>query len=137
MHITPFAVEQWMNETETRCVHNLAETCVHSISLRELRELSGVNGGLLDALDAQPLTYGAIEGSERLRRAIASTYADHSPARVLTTHGTIGANDLAWRALVGPGDRVVSIVPTYQQHTALPARLGAEVHELRLRAADA
>ncbi|MEM9437949.1 MAG: aminotransferase class I/II-fold pyridoxal phosphate-dependent enzyme [Pseudomonadota bacterium] len=136
MHITPFAVEQWMNETETRCIHNLAETCVHSISLSELRELCGVNGGLLDGLESQPLTYGAIEGSERLRNAIAATYADHDPARVLTTHGTIGANDLVWRALAGPGDKVVSIVPTYQQHTAIPASLRAEVVELRLRAAE-
>lgn len=137
MHIAPFTVEQWMNETETRCIHNLAETCVHSISLSELRTLSGVNGGLLDGLDARPLTYGAIEGSERLRHAIAASYADHDPANVLTTHGTIGANDLAWRALVGPGDRVVSIVPTYQQHTAIPASLGAEVRELRLKRDDA
>ncbi|MEO0486859.1 MAG: aminotransferase class I/II-fold pyridoxal phosphate-dependent enzyme [Pseudomonadota bacterium] len=137
MYITPFAVEQWMNETETRCRHNLAETCVHSISMAELRALAGVNGGLFEGLDDRPLTYGAIEGSERLRTAIAATYAAHDPAQVLTTHGTIGANDLAWRALVGPGDTVVSIVPTYQQHTAIPASLGAEVRELRLRAEDA
>ncbi|MEM6478804.1 MAG: aminotransferase class I/II-fold pyridoxal phosphate-dependent enzyme [Pseudomonadota bacterium] len=137
MHITPFAVEQWMNNTETRCRHNLAETCVHSISLAELKTLAGVNGGLLDALYEDPLTYGAIEGSERLRAAIAATYEAHEPANILTTHGTIGANDLAWRALADAGDVVVSIVPTYQQHTAIPASLGAEVRELRLMASDA
>ena len=32
-----------------------------------------------------------------------------------------------------PGDVVVSIVPTYQQHTSIPESLGAEVRLLRLR----
>lgn len=31
MYIEPFKVEIWMNEWETKCVHNLAETCVASI----------------------------------------------------------------------------------------------------------
>ncbi len=30
MKIRPFGVEQWMNEWETRCEYNLAETCVES-----------------------------------------------------------------------------------------------------------
>ncbi len=136
MHITPFAVEQWMNETETRCAYNLAETCVHSISLAELERLSGSNGDLLSGLYDQPLTYGAISGSERLRTAIAATYADHGAENVLICHGTIGANDLVWRALAGPGDRVVSIVPTYQQHVSIPQSLGAEVLQLRLKPED-
>ncbi|MEM1300978.1 MAG: aminotransferase class I/II-fold pyridoxal phosphate-dependent enzyme [Pseudomonadota bacterium] len=136
MHIAPFAVEQWMNETETRCRYNLAETCVHSISLAELQTLSGANADLLAGLYERPMTYGAIEGSHRLRTAIADTYADHDAENVLICHGTIGANDLVWRALVGPGDAVVSIVPTYQQHTAIPESLGAELRPLRLRAQD-
>jgi aspartate/methionine/tyrosine aminotransferase len=52
---------------------------------------------------------------------------------VLVAHGAIGANHLAYQALVEPGDIVVSIVPTYQQHTAIPESLGAEVRLLRLR----
>jgi hypothetical protein len=40
MKITPFAVEQWMNSS-TRCSHNLAETCVASLTVSELLELSG------------------------------------------------------------------------------------------------
>ena len=82
------------------------------------------------------LGYGAIEGSERLRRAIAALYETASPGDVLVTHGAIGANALAYQALVEPGDVVISLVPTYQQHTSIPASLGAEVRELRLREED-
>ena len=43
MHIEPFGVEIWMNEFETRCELNLAETCVESLSIGELLVLAGKN----------------------------------------------------------------------------------------------
>jgi aspartate/methionine/tyrosine aminotransferase len=79
------------------------------------------------------LTYGAIEGTDRLRGAIAALYESVRPEDVLVAHGAIGANHLAYQALVAPGDVVVSIVPTYQQHTSIPESLGADVRLLRLR----
>lgn len=137
MRIRDFGVEQWMNRWETRCRHNLAETCVASISVEELLGLAGMTPEALVAeLAPMRLTYGAIEGSERLRTAIAALYETASAEDVLVMHGAIGANALAYQAIVEPGDVVVSIVPTYQQHTAIPESLGAEVRELRLREAD-
>ena len=56
-----------------------------------------------------------------------------SPDNVLVTHGAIGANALVHQALVEPGDRVVAIVPTYQQHYSIPESIGADVRILRLR----
>ena len=41
MKIRPFAVEEWMNAWETGAKYNIAETCVDSISLNELFELTG------------------------------------------------------------------------------------------------
>ena len=66
------------------------------------------------------LTYGAIEGSDRLRSAIARLYAHKGIHDILVTHGAIGANALVYQALVGPGDRVVSVLPAYQQHYSIP-----------------
>ena len=40
MKIAAFGVEQWMNEYETRCQFNLAETCVESITFGELLAIS-------------------------------------------------------------------------------------------------
>ncbi|MGQ0565364.1 MAG: aminotransferase class I/II-fold pyridoxal phosphate-dependent enzyme [Gemmobacter sp.] len=136
MRIEPFGVEQWMNAHETQCALNLAETCVHSLSIAELLALAGKNERDLSAVLPMRMTYGDIEGSPRLRTAIAALYAGQVPDNVVVTHGTIGANALVHAALVERGDRVVSIVPTYQRHTAIPASLGAEVVELRLRAED-
>lgn len=136
MKITPFAVEQWMNAYENRCSHNLAETCVASLTVAELLDLCAAPPDFLQTLLPLKLTYGAIEGSEPLRRAIAALYAQRTPADVLVTHGAIGANALVYQALVGAGDRVVSIVPAYQQHYSIPESLGATVDRLPLRFED-
>ncbi|MGB3556126.1 MAG: aminotransferase class I/II-fold pyridoxal phosphate-dependent enzyme [Jannaschia sp.] len=133
MKIDPFGVEIWMNAHETRCQFNLAETCVASLTLAELLRIAGRNSDGLEELLPVTLGYGEIEGSLRLRAAIAALYATRGAEDVIVTHGTIGANDLAWRALVGPGDHVVSFAPTYQQHLSIPESLGAEVDPLPLR----
>lgn len=136
MHIREFGVEVWMNANETRCELNLAETCVASLTVQELLDLAGKSNSGLDDLLPMRLTYGAIEGSDRLRRAVASLYETKSAADVLVTHGAIGANALVYQALTGAGDVVVSVLPTYQQHYSIPESLGAEVRPLWLRAED-
>ena len=133
MRIEPFGVEQWMNEYETRCRHNLAETCCESITVAQLLDLAGVGPSYLDELLPMKLTYGEIEGSERLRAAIAALYSSQSASNTLVTHGAIGANHLVYLTLVSPGDRVVSVVPSYQQHTSIPESLGASVTRVPLR----
>jgi aspartate/methionine/tyrosine aminotransferase len=133
MRIEPFGVEMWMNEYETRCTYNLAETCVESLTVAQLLDITGARETYADDLLGMHLTYGEIEGSERLRTAIAGLHSRQSPANVLVTHGAIGANALVHQALVEPGDRVVTMVPTYQQHYSIPASIGADVRLLRLR----
>ncbi|WP_373636562.1 aminotransferase [Yoonia sp. BS5-3] len=136
MQIDPFAVEIWMNEWETKCTHNLAETCVESLTIAELLQVAGQNAADLSALLPMKMTYGDIRGSDRLLTAISGLYAGQGPENIIVTHGTIGANMLVHKALIAPGDRVVAIVPTYQQHYSIPASIGAEVVPLKLCARD-
>ena len=136
MFIEPFKVEIWMNEWETHCTYNLAETCVASITIEELLALSGRDEGDLSELLSMKLTYGDIEGSDRLRTAISKLYANTSIADITITHGTIAANMLVHKGLVERGDHVVSIVPTYQQHYSIPRSIEADVATLSLEASD-
>jgi len=77
-----------------------------------------------------------------LRGLVAGLFEGQSADNVLITHGTIGANHMVYQTLVGggvdgkPADHVVAITPTYQQHTAIPRALGAEVSEVALSAAE-
>jgi aspartate/methionine/tyrosine aminotransferase len=131
MRIEEFGVERWMDLYETRCEHNLAETCVDPLTVRELLGVCGVGSLESELLDLK-LTYGAIPGSARLRRAIAALYRTIGPERVLVAHGAIGANALVYQALVEPGDHVIAVDPTYQQHRSIPESLGAAVDLLPL-----
>lgn len=133
MKIREFEVERWMNDYEETCRYNLAETCVRSLTTGELLALSGRREDVLAELDATPLTYGPIPGSPRLRGLVAGLYTAQGPDNVLISHGAIGANALVHATLVEPGDHVVAVVPTYQQHYSIPDSYGARVDHLPLR----
>ena len=133
MKIRDFGVERWMDLYETKCTYNLAETCVESLTVDQLLTLANKQDSILDELRALKLTYGAIEGSARLREAISAMYARQSPENLIVTHGAIGGNALVYETLVEPGDTVISVLPTYQQHYSIPESYGADVRILKLR----
>ena len=134
MQIAPFAVEEWMNRYETQARCNIAETCVDSISLDELLALcQQPRQAFLDQLAKRPLTYGDIVGSPEYLEGICSLYRTIQPQNILSTHGAAGANHLLFYSLIEPGDRVISVTPTYQQLYSIPSSFGAEVVLLPLR----
>ena len=134
MHIRPFAVEEWMNAYETGARYNIAETCVDSVSPDELFALTGEDpGAFWRSLGCRRLTYGDIEGSPAFREGVCRLYRTLSPEHVLTTHGAAGANHHVFYSLVEPGERVISIAPSYQQLTSIPEAYGADLRILRLR----
>ena len=134
MKIKVFGVEQWMNEWETKCAYNVAETCVESITVKELLQMAGVTPEqMTQDLMSKKLTYGWIEGSAKVRELIAGLYQKQSAANVVTSHGCIGANMLIHETLVEPGDHVISVIPTYQQHYSIPESFGANIETLRLK----
>lgn len=136
MDIKEFAVEKWMDTYEDHCEYNLAETCVDSLHMHELLAMTGEGDAIIGQLRNMKLTYGAIEGSTRLRDLIASLYAQQTRANVTVTHGAAGANALVYETLIAPGDHVISLVPAYQQHYSIPESYGAAVDRLPLRDTD-
>ncbi|KAI1849176.1 hypothetical protein JX266_005137 [Neoarthrinium moseri] len=141
--IPPFDVEQWMDKYETTPgVLNIAETCCSSISVDALQRLNKRQDVPPPVDFSRPMTYGAILGSAELRQNIASQYdsagssGEVHPDSVIVTQGAIAANHLVFYSLVGPGDHVVCVFPTYQQLYAVPESLGAEVSLWELKAED-
>jgi aspartate/methionine/tyrosine aminotransferase len=134
MKIKPFKVELWMNEFEDDAIYNIGETCVHSITLNELLKLSGENAEeyMAKVLEKR-LTYGHIAGAPEFKEGICKLYENMHPGNILTTHGAIGANHLALYTIVEPGDRVISVLPTYQQLYSIPESFGADVQILKLK----
>lgn len=142
MEIKDFKVEQWMNAWETTCRHNVAETCTYSVTLNQFFDIcdgDGTEGSgraardeFLDAFAERRLTYGDIEGLPAFLDGICDLYETVRPGHVITTHGAAGANHLVLSTLCGPGDHVVSVMPTYQQLYSIPEMCGADVRILHL-----
>lgn len=134
MNIKPFLVEEWMNAYETGAKYNIAETCVDSVSLDELFALTGTDKeSFLADFCQRRLTYGHIEGNPDFLNGVCGLYKTIRPENVVTTHGASGANHHVFYSLVNPGDRVISIMPTYQQLYSIPESYGAEVVLLHLK----
>jgi len=136
MDIKEFGVERWMDTYEDHCELNLAETCVDSLHMHELLAISGQGEAILAELQSLKLTYGAIEGSTRLRDQVASLFTSQTRDNVSIAHGAAGANTLVYETLVNAGDHVISFVPAYQQHYSIPESYGANVELLPLREED-
>lgn len=134
MNIKPFAVEEWMNAWEVGAKYNIAETCVDSVSIDELFELTGEDrDAFLHHFCQRRLTYGDIEGAPNFKAGICKLYHTISPNEVVPTHGATGANHHVFYSLIQPGDRVISIMPTYQQLYSIPESFGADVQIMHLK----
>lgn len=133
MKIKPFAVEEWMNAWEVGAKYNIAETCVDSISMNDLFELTGEDKTeFLNRLCARRLSYGDIEGLPEFRKGVCGLYKTLNIENIVPTHGASGANHHVFYSLISPGDRVVSIMPTYQQLYSIPESYGADVQIFHL-----
>ena len=134
MDIKTFKVERWMDEYETKCKYNLAETCIDSLTVREVIEMAGldVEEYMMELADTR-LTYSHIGGSPELLNGIASLYSDViKPEHIIPMHGASGANYHILMTLINPSDNMISVMPTYQQHYSIPESIGAEVRILNL-----
>jgi aspartate/methionine/tyrosine aminotransferase len=119
-------------------VLNVAETCCASLSIDDLQELSEDKHIPPPPITSQKLTYGPIRGSNAIRERLSALYSARvtSPLpsdNILLTPGAIAANFLSLYTLVGPGDHVICVYPTYQQLYAVPESLGAEVSLWKLK----
>lgn len=137
MKIKTFKVERWMNEYEDDAVYNLGETCIDSMTIKELLELAGkdVEQYMIELADTR-LSYSHIFGSPEFLQGVASMYEDLNPEQVIPTHGAIGANNQVITTLIGAEDNMVSVMPTYQQHYSIPESIGADVRLLQLTLED-
>jgi aspartate/methionine/tyrosine aminotransferase len=119
-------------------VLNVAETCAASISIDDLVELCEDKNIEPPLKTSVKLTYGPIRGSDALRQRLADLYSVRVATpmlaeNVLIMPGAIAANFLTLYTLLGPGDHVVCVYPTYQQLYSVPESLGAEVSLWKLK----
>lgn len=131
MQIDNFKIEDWFNKYEKLSKYDMADTCVESLSLNELFNIIGDKNSHFEHISNKKLNYGDIQGSKRLINAIKTLYKNNHPITI--THGAIGANSLVIKSVVEKGDKVVVILPIYQQHYSIPKSIGANVEYVFLK----
>ncbi len=129
MNYETFALERWMTRWELEVTHDICESGIKPLSLREVFSLlpKDTADTLREKIETVPLGYSEARGTIGLRTALADTYQNTSADEILVTTGAIEANFLLFNVLVQSGDHVVVVDPAYQQLQSVPKALGAEV----------
>lgn len=124
----------WFAKYEHNCKHDIAESYVRALDMVELLNLSDDPVSARNRLLNMKLGYSDRYGLEELREALSTIYGDGTKAEnIITGHGGVGANQIAYSSVYEPGDNLICIMPTYQQLNSLPKLLGYEVREYWLR----
>ena len=105
MKIKTFKVERWMNDYEDEAVYNLGETCIDSLTIRELLEIGGYDPvRFMSELADTRLTYSHIFGSPEFKSGVAALYENIEPHQILPCHGATGANAMVLETLIEATD---------------------------------
>lgn len=129
----PFRCERWMSAYEQGVAYNLAESGVKQLRFGELLRMAEEAGDadIRRRIDDLVLTYDETPGTAELRGKLAAVHGV-TPDEILVTSGAIEANYLLHRALLEPGDVVVSMLPSYQQLYSVAEMLGCEIRHWKL-----
>jgi aspartate/methionine/tyrosine aminotransferase len=120
-----FRLEVHFSRWEFVARHNLTASDAQTMTVSELLALGSDEDRA--AFDDLALGYVPTWGSDRLRAAIAGTYATCGPEDVLAFAGAEEAMFWALQLLAEAGEHVVVTVPNYQALETVPRAAGIEV----------
>lgn len=124
----------WFAKYEHNCKHDIAESYVAALTMDQLLDMADDPEAAREKLLTMQLTYSDRFGLTALREAFSTMYGDTiGPENIVTGHGGVGANQIAYSSVYEPGDNLICILPTYQQLKTLPSLIGYEVREYWLK----
>jgi aspartate/methionine/tyrosine aminotransferase len=125
-----FRLETYFSRWEFEAEHHLTASDAQTFTLSELLALASDSDRA--AFDDLALSYVPTWGTDRLREAVAATYATCDAADVLTFAGAEEAIFWLMQLLARPGDHAVVTVPNYQALETLPSAAGIQVSGVSL-----
>lgn len=133
MKIERAHLEDWMREYYFTAEVDIGSSGVQNFSMAELTELIDLRPEDLSRVvfDDSPSC-----GVQSLRQAIADSWGDGDPEKVLAAHGSSEIIFLIMNALLNAGDEVVVLDPCYHALRNLADSIGCSVKEWRLRFED-
>lgn len=126
-----FRLEEYLQQYEFSAPYQFCNSDPESFSLAEILERADSETRAL--WDELRLGYTEVCGHPLLRKEIASIYSPLGAEKVLTFAGAEEAIYCAFRALLGPGDHVITFSPCYQSLLEVPIATGASVTSIPLK----
>ncbi len=134
MPLPDFRLETYFSRWEFVAEHHLTASDSQTLTVGELLALG--TEAEREEFAGLPLGYVETWGSERLRTAVAATYARCEPDDVLVFAGAEEALFLVLQLLVAPGEHAVVTVPSYQALETVPLAAGVQVGGVLLDESD-
>ena len=122
-----FEMERWLSTWENRVEYNISETGVYPLRVSDL-----FDGATSEFLNRR-LEYTQANGTDELRRTIASLYPGADMENVLVTNGSSEANFLSTWLFADRQVEVVVMLPNFMQTWGLAKSLHANVKPFWLR----
>jgi hypothetical protein len=129
MRLDPFEMERMQSLWWWRVDHDLSESGVRPMTIRELLGPDADAEAFLE----QALAYPLSEGSEETRANIATWYPGATTRNVTLTNGGSEANFLTLWSLLEPGARLAFMIPNYFQGWGLGRHFGDGSDPFHLR----
>ena len=127
-----FVLERFFAEYEFNAKHQICNSDVSALSLKDLLELCKYDKESLQAWTDLSLGYTESRGLPALLDEIASCYSTVTADDVLECVPAEGIL-LTAQALVEPGDQVICVWPAYQSLFEIARARGATIHKWRAR----
>lgn len=132
MQLPLFKLEEFWKKYEFSTPHLLCSSDAESWTLDEV--LSFADTELKNHFKHLSLGYTECSGHPSLRSEIAQLYDSLNSTDILTFAGAEEGIYSALKALIEPGDHVITCNPCYQSLSTLPLSFGAEVTTITLKA---
>ncbi len=120
-------MERWQSTWENQVEYNLSESGIQPLKLSEV--LDGDTFGLLN----QSLGYPQTNGTEELRKAIATMYPKATADDLLVTNGSSEGNFVTLWSFLKRGAEVAVMLPNYMQIWGLAKTMQAKVRPFWLK----
>ena len=130
MRIDEFALQRFYERYEFTAPYMLSSSDPETLGLAELLALADEE--LAARWGALRLGYTEVPGDPLLRAAIAALHPGVEADDVIVWAGAEEPIFALVNVLLGPGDHLVAVVPTYQSHVSVARACGAEVDAVAL-----
>jgi len=125
----PAPLEEWYRQYYFNNRFDISGSGVEEYSFKQIRDLAQFD---FAELDSHYLKDIETAGSLQVREQLAALFGKGNPETVVVTNGANEALQFVMRAILAPGDHVVTLGPCYHCHDKIAVAMGCKVSKWQL-----